>query len=369
MNRRIVALIVKELLSIMKERRRRLMILIPPFVQLFVFGYAATFDLERVPYAVYNEDTGRASRELVASFEGSLVFRCVAVLNDSSRIEDLVNSKKALVVVRIGPQFTRNLLSNRQADVQVIVDGRNSNTALVALGYIRTIVDAYSRELAAHKANQWSPPRLVVRPWFNPNLESQWFIVPGIVGLLTLMVGMIVTALSVAKEREAGTFDQLLVTPLRPFDILVGKAAPGFLIGFGEATLIIIMAVVWFKIPLLGDLITLYLGLFLYLLSCIGMGLMISSIAVTQQQSLLGAFLFLVPSSILSGFATPIENMPFIVQKITCINPMRYFLVVVRSVFLEGASIDMLWNQLWPMGLIGLTTLLLAGFLFRHRLS
>ena len=191
---------------------------------------------------------------------------------------------------------------------------------------------------------------------------------PGIVGLLTLVVTTLVTALSVAREREQGTFDQLLVTPFRPVEILIGKALPGFIIGFAEATVIILIATLWFQVPLRGSLVTLYVGLFFFLLSTVGMGLMISSLSVTQQQGLLGAFLFIVPSIILSGFATPIANMPHWVQQFTLLNPMRYFLVILRGVFLQGTPFHLLVSQFWPMAIIGLVNLTAAGFLFRRRL-
>ena len=212
------------------------------------------------------------------------------------------------------------------------------------------------------------PVHLEVRAWFNPNLQSRWFLIPGIAGLITLIVTMLVTALSVAREREQGTFDQLLVTPLRPIEILLGKALPGFIIGLFEATVIIALAVFWFHIPLLGSLLTLYTGLALFLLSAIGVGLMISSLAVTQQQGFLGAFLFMVPAVILSGFATPIENMPEAVQYITLLDPLRYFVIILRDVFLEGTPFYLLIPQFWPLALIGIISLSIAGWLFRHRM-
>jgi ABC-2 type transport system permease protein len=193
--------------------------------------------------------------------------------------------------------------------------------------------------------------------------------VPGIVGLMMLVVTTIVTGLSVAREREAGTFDQLLVTPLRPVEILLGKSVPGILIGLVEGSFILLMVIFWFEIPLRGSLGALYLGVFLFLLSAVGIGLMISSLAVTQQQGILGAFLFLVPAVILSGFATPISNMPEVVQHLTLINPMRYFMVILRGVFLEGDSYALLFNQYWPMAIIAVVTLSLAGWLFRHRMN
>ena len=359
----------KEFLAILKDKKSRIVLIGPPIIQLLVFGYAATYDLNQVPFAVYNEDQGGASRDLLAKLCLSPTFHEVATVTHDAEIAPLIDSKQALLLIHLGPDFSRNLDQGIPAPLQVIVDGRNSNTAMIALNYIQSIIDAFNKEWNATR--QLGAPRahLVIRAWFNPNLESRWFIVPGIIGLLTLVVTMLVTALSVAREREQGTFDQLLVTPMRPTEIVLGKALPGFIIGFAEATLIMVVAVYWFRIPLLGHLVTLYMGLFLFLLSAIGVGLMISSISVTQQQGLLGAFLFLVPSIILSGFTTPIANMPQAVQYLTYINPLRYFMVVLRAVFLQGASFISLLNQFWPMALIGIVNLSLAGWLFRHRMS
>jgi len=270
--------------------------------------------------------------------------------------------------VHISQRFSADLLAGNPARVQVIIDGRNSNTALIALGYLRTIVRDFNERWLERQGRPGPPARLEIRAWFNPNLQSRWFIVTGIIGLLTLLVTMLVTALSVAREREQGTFDQLLVTPLRPFEILIGKALPGFIIGLIEATLVILLSVYWFEIPLVGNLLTLYFGTALFLLSAVGVGLMISSLAVTQQQGLLGAFLFMVPAIILSGFATPIDNMPQAVQYLTLVNPLRYFMVILRGVFLEGTPFPLLLDQFWPMALISAVTMALAGWLFRNRL-
>jgi ABC-2 type transport system permease protein len=366
--RRIIALMKKEFLTLLQDKKSRFVIIGPPLLQLLVFGYAATFDLNHVAFAVYNEDGGSASREFIARFKGSANFQLVRQVRDEAEISPMIDNKEALLLIHIGPHFSRDLNLGEPAPLQVIIDGRDSNTALIALGYLRTIVTDFNEQWARNHNLQSPPAKLVTRAWFNPNLESRWFIVPGIVGLLTLVVTMLVTALSVAREREQGTFDQLLVTPMRPTEILLGKALPGFVIGLVEATAIIAIAVFWFDIPLRGHLLTLYTGLLLFLLSAIGVGLMISSFAVTQQQGLLGAFLFLVPAIILSGFATPIANMPEAVQTLTLIDPLRYFMVVLRGVFLEGTSFHLLLDQFWPMAVIGLCTLALAGWLFRHRM-
>ena len=365
---RILALTIKEFLALLKDKRSRVVLVVPPILQVLVFGYAATYDLSHVPFAVYDEDGGAAARDLLAGFRGSPSFLEVTRLTRHEQIAPALDRKQALMMVHIGPEFSRNLLRGRPASVQVIVDGRDSNTAMLVLNYARTIVDDFNRRWISSHGLAGPPAQLEIRAWFNPNLESRWFFVPGIVGLLTLVVTMLVTALSVAREREQGTFDQLLVTPLRPVEILIGKALPGLIIGTAEATVIILVTVLWFRVPLLGNAATLYAGVLLFLLSAIGVGLMISSLAVTQQQGLLGAFLFLVPSIILSGFATPIANMPVAVQAITLVNPMRYFMVVLRSVFLQGTSFHMLIGQFWPMAVIGAVNLVAASWLFRHRM-
>jgi len=366
---RIRALIAKEFLAIWKDKRSRAVIIGPPLIQLLVFGYAATFDVNHVATAIYNEDAGAAARDLVARFEGSPSFETVARLTRDSQIAEVINPRRASLVVHIGQTFSRDLRARQPAKVQLIVDGRESNTALIILGYASRIVSRFNRDWTRDHGGAPPPASLVVRAWFNPNLESRWFIVPGIVALLTLVVTTVVTALSVAREREVGTFEQLLVTPLRPFEILVGKSVPALIIGLAEGTAIIAVGVLWFGVPLRGAVPLLYAGLFLYVLAVIVVGLMISSLARTQQQAILGAFLFVVPAVILSGFATPIANMPEFIQALTLINPMRYFLIIVRGTFLEDLPAMLVYRQLWPMVVIGLVTLTGAGWLFRHRLS
>lgn len=363
----ILALAIKEFLALLRDKRSRFVLIGPPIMQLLVFGYAATFDLNHVPVAVYNQDPGVASREFIARLEGSPHFDIVYHLEHDSRIAPLIDNKKALLVLHIHPRFSANLRQQAPAKIQAILDGRNSNTAAIALNYLRSIVLDFNQHHAGTSAQQ-PPVILEPRAWYNENLQSRWFIIPGIAGLLTLVVTLVVTALSVAREREAGTFDQLLVTPLTPLQILIGKAIPGIVIGVLEGSLIVIVALLWFDIPFRGNPGALYLGLFLFLLSAVGVGLMISAISVTQQQAMLGAFLFLVPAVILSGYATPIANMPEVVQWLTYLDPLRYFLVIIRGVFLEGNSYSLLFDQYWPMALIGLVTLTLAGWLFRHRM-
>lgn len=368
MGHRILALIIKEFLSLFRDKKSRMAVIVPPILQLLIFGYAATFDLENAGLVVFNEDSGVISRELIGRFQGSVGFKLVGYVQSEAEVGPLIDRKGALLALHIGKQCSANLMRGESCPVQVIIDGRNSNTAMLALNYVRSIVSDFNQEWAEQTTGTKLPAQLNIRAWFNPNLESRWFIVPGIIALLAMIVTLVVTALSVAREREAGTFDQLLVTPLRPWEVLIGKAIPGLIVGVGEASLIILVTVFWFRIPLVGQLATLYPALIIYVLSIIGVGLMISSFSTTLQQALLGAFLFIVPAVTLSGFSTPIANMPPFMQMLTYLNPMRYFLTIVRRVFLEGAGLEYFWHDLWPMSIIAAATLTMATWLFRHRM-
>lgn len=366
---RVFALTIKELLALLRDAASRAVLIGPPIIQLLVFGYAATFDLKHVPFVVYNQDQGRLSRDFIASFDGAPTFSLLRVVHNQNELRQAIDDKSALMALDIGQNFTSDLERGRTAHVQLILDGRDSNTAALAIGYAQSVVAAFNKtQISSHGG---TPPSTVLldRAWFNPNLESRWFIVPGICGILTLLVSMLTTGLSVAREREMGTFDQLLVTPLRPTEILLGKALPGFLVGMAEGTFIVLVSVFWFHVPFTGSLLGLYVGLFCFLLATVGIGLMISSLAVTQQQGLLGVFLFMVPAIVLSGFATPIANMPQAVQYITLLDPLRYFLIVLRGSFLEGAGASLFWPQYWPLAAIGIVSMIVAGRLFRRRLS
>ncbi|MBK1722199.1 ABC transporter permease [Thiocystis violacea] len=366
---RILALTIKELLALFKDKRSRFIVVIPPLIQLLIFGYAASFDLNHIPYAVYDRDGGYAARDLLARFEGAPSFDLARRIQRQDEIAEVIDTRDCLLVIQVPPRFTADLVSGQTAPVQILIDGRNSNSAQIAQNYVARIVTGFNQDWVFARGLQGMPVSLVTRAWYNPNLESRWFFVSGLVGLLTLVVTMMVTALSVAREREQGTFDQLLVTPLRPVEILIGKSMPGILIGVFEASLVVILAVFWFKVPLMGELAVLYTGILLFVFAAVGVGLMISSLAATLQQALLGAFLFLVPAVILSGFATPIDNMPPAVQMLTLVDPLRYYLVILRSVFLEGAGFGLLAQQMWPLAIIAAVTLAAAGWLFRHRMS
>jgi ABC-2 type transport system permease protein len=363
---RVLALTIKELLALLRDAASRAVLIGPPIIQLLVFGYAATFDLTHVPFVVYNQDQGRLSRDLIARFSGSPSFELLSIVHSQADLQQAIDDKSALMAVDIGPTFTSDVERGRTAHIQLILDGRDSNTAGLATGYAQSIVTTFNEAEITERGGVLPSTVLLDRAWFNPNLDSHWFIIPGICGILTLLESMLATGLSVAREREMGTFDQLLITPMRPTEILLGKALPGFLVGTMEGTLIILVAIFWFHVPFTGSFLGLYAGLFCFLLATVGIGLMISSLARTQQQGLLGVFLFMVPAIVLSGFATPIANMPRAVQYITLLDPLRYFLIVLRESFLEGGGAALYWPQYWPLAMIGIASMIVAGRLFRR---
>jgi ABC-2 type transport system permease protein len=366
---RILTLTRKELISVMKDRRARLSLLIPPVIQAFVFGYAATYDLSRVPYALLDRDQSAASHALVARLDGSGVFERVADLARERDISSYIDSRRALLVLQIQQDFERDLLTGKEASVQLIADGRNSNTAGIATGYVNAIVQQFNVGWRHDHGMKAAPVQLVERAWFNPNLETRWYMIPGMIGTLTLIQTMMLTVMAVAREREQGTFDQLLVTPFRPHEIMIGKALPSIIVGTIQATGVLLVAQLWFRIPFAGSYWTLYAGLWLFLLAAVGIGLLLSSVAATMQQALLYSLLFIMPFSLLSGFTTPISSMPRYLQYLTHLNPLRYAIDITRRVYLEGAGLSLLTGDLWPLALIAVLTLTAASWLFRNALQ
>jgi ABC-2 type transport system permease protein len=364
---RILALTRKELLAVLKDKRSRMSLLIPPLVQALIFGYAATYDLNHVAYAVLDQDHSAASRELLAGLDGSGVFERVADLQRASDVSSFIDARRALLIVQIGQQFERHLLSGQSAEVQIIADGRNSNTAGTAVGYVTSIVEQFNANWDRDHGAAPPPVRIVARSWYNPNLETRWFMIPGMIGTLTLLQTLMLTAMSVAREREQGTFDQLLVTPFRPFEIMAGKALPSMAVGMIQASGVLLVAQLWFRIPFVGSYLTLFWGLLLFLLAAVGIGLLVSSVAATMQQAMLYSMLLIMPFSLLSGLTTPLSSMPLAVQYLTVINPLRYAIDITRRVYLEGAGLDLLLADLWPLALLAALTLTAASWMFSHR--
>jgi ABC-2 type transport system permease protein len=376
---RILALTRKELLATLKDPRSRATIFIPPLLQCLIYGYVATYDLNDVPYAVIDQDRSGASRELLARLDGSRIFRRVATLERAADAKTVIDEGTVLLVVHIDQDFERRLLSGQEADVQVIADGRNSNTAGTALGYLAVIVQAFNSDWRRAHQHMFvgaggarpaaSGVKVTTRAWYNPNLETRWNMIPSLIGTLTMMQVLLLTAMSVAREREQGTFDQLLVTPFRPAEIMAGKALPSVLVGTIQATTILLVAQLWFRIPFAGSFVTLYAALLFFLLAAVGIGLLVSAVAATMQQAMLYGFVVMMPFALLSGLTTPISNMPQVLQYFTLINPLRYAIEMVHRVYLEGAGIDRLIPDLWPLALIALVTLSAASWLFRRRLT
>ena len=366
---RIIALTHKELLAVLKDRRARMSLLIPPIVQGLVFGYAATYDLNHVPYAVLDQNRSVASRQLLAGLDGSGVFQRVADLRSPADVMSVIDRQRALLVLQIDQDFERRLAAGQSAVVQVIADGRNSNTAATATSYVNSVVAAFNARWRQDHSLPGPTVRVTNRAWFNPNLETRWNMLPGMIGTLTLIQTMMLTAMSVAREREQGTFDQLLVTPFRPSEIMVGKALPSMFVGISQATLVLLVAQLWFRIPFAGSFVTLYAGMSLFVLAAIGMGLLLSSVAATMQQAMLFSFLLIMPFSLLSGLTTPISSMPESLQYLTYINPLRYAINIAHRVYLEGAGLRLLLPELWPLAAIAAVTLPIASWLFRHRLT
>ena len=366
---RILALTRKELLAVLKDPRSRLSLLIPPIVQAMLFGYAATYDLNHVSYAALDRDQSAASRQLLAGLDGSGVFERVADLRRASDIASTINARRALMVVQIDSQFERHLLSGQAAEVQLIADGRNSTTATTAMGYFSSIVDQFNLTWGRDHGVAAPAVQVVPRAWYNPNLETRWFMIPGMIGTLTLLQTMMLTAMSVAREREQGTFDQLLVTPFRPFEIMAGKAVPSMLVGTIQAAGVLLVAQLWFRIPFVGSYATLGVGLLLFLLAAIGIGLLVSSVAATMQQAMLYSMLLIMPFSLLSGLTTPISSMPRAIQYFTAINPLSYAIDITRRVYLEGAGLGLLIPDLWPLAVIATLTLAGASWMFSYRLQ
>ena len=367
MFRRLRALIIKELLANLRDRKSRVILIVPPVIQLFIFSFAATQEVKNQTLAVLNLDRGRPALTLVQDFSAAATFSDLIYLQRAEDIPDIIDREQAIAVLWIPEDFSRNLEAGRAAQASFILDGRKTNSAQIVQGYALRILTTYRSQLTA--AGQSGGVSLATRNWFNPNLDFRWYTVPSLVCILTTVIGLLVTGLSVAREREMGTFEQLLVSPLHPLEILIGKALPALLIAMIEGALIVVVGVFILQVPFNGSLSLLFASMAVFLLAIIGIGLFVSSLSMTQQQAVLGAFMFLVPAVILSGFASPIENMPDWLQTISYGNPLRYFMTIVRGVFLKNVSGEIIWTQTWPMALIACGTLSAATWLFKKRME
>ncbi|VTU29001.1 Inner membrane transport permease YbhR [Variovorax sp. PBS-H4] len=365
---RILNLCRKEFLAVLKDPASRAILIVPALMQSLLFGYAATYDLNRADYALLDQSHSAASTALVARLDGTGVFHRSATLRTAADIERVIDVQDALFVIHIGPRFEQQLQAGEDAAVQLIVDARNSNTAGSAAGYVSAVVADFNARWRVQHGGAQPPVRIESRAWYNPNLETRWNLMPGMIAALSMLQTLLLTALSVAREREQGTFDQLLVTPLTPTEIMIGKAVPPVLIGLVQSTIVLLVTLLWFKVPMAGSLVTLYAGLACFTIASVGIGLSISAVSANMQQAMLYTFVLIMPLMLLSGLTTPVRNMPEALQIATLANPLRFAIDLVQRVYLEGVGLPTVWHNLIPLVVIAAVTLPLAAWLFRNRL-
>ena len=373
---RVWPLVRKEFQELRRDRYALIRLLVPPVLQLLIFGYAATFEVYHVSTMVLDQDRSQESRELISHFSASGRFNIVAAHNDHE-IADAIENNDAVVGLVIHAGFAQDLRNGQSAPLQVVVDGTNSNTALISLGYVGDIANQFSSDYAQDLADRESPlllarlPQVTLqtRAFYNPNLNGKWFFVPGIIGTLMMMMIVNLTAFAIVREREVGTLEQIMVTPIRPYEFMLGKTVPSFLIGLVEAAVIGVVGVWWFRVPFVGSLLLLLLGTVLFLLSASALGLLLSTLARTQQQAFASNFFVLNPLFILSGFAFPIAGMPGALRWVADINPTRYYLVVIRATFLKDVGFDALWPNFAAMAAIGAALLTISIWRFHKSLE
>jgi ABC-2 type transport system permease protein len=367
MLKRILSLIWKELLAAMRDPKSRISILLPPLIQLIIFTPAATLDVKNVPIGILNRDNGERAFELVQRFHGTPFFNKIVYLQGVEEIGPFIDEQKGVMVVSIDEEFSRKLDQNLPADVQLILDGRKSNTAQILSGYTSNIVQQFNKDFTAQMGIPEQNAQLIPRWWYNPNALYPWYNIPSLVCTLSMLACLVITTQSISRERELGTFDQLLVSPLGTFEIVVGKAVPGILVGMLEGLFLMVVGTAAFQVPFTGSFLLFLLSQFIFVCAISGTGLFISSLCSTQQQAMLGTFIFMLPSTLLSGFATPIENMPTWLQPVTYLIPLRYMLINTKGIFLKDMSFELVLGNIWPMALIAVFTLTNAGILFRRR--
>lgn len=355
----------KEFLAILVDPANRITLIAPVFIQAVLFGYAASYDVNHVDYAVLDQSHSQVSQQILSHMDGSGIFRRTADLQNNQQIQQVINDREALAVITIPADFEDKLNNNESSALQVIVDGRNSSTASMAGSYISSVVSQVNQE----RLGTTSAITVQTRTWYNPNQESRWGMMPSLIATLSMMQTLMLAAMSVAREREQGTFDQLLVTPYTPTQIMIGKAIPPILIGVIQSTLILVIILFWFQIPMNGSLALLYFGLFAFNIAVVGVGLSISAIALNMQQAMLYTFFLIMPLTLLSGLLTPVQNMPEVLNWLTYANPLRFGIDLVQRVYLEDAGFAQVKWDFVPMIILAVITLPLAAWLFRHRLS
>lgn len=383
MRERLLCIIRKEFRQAFREPRMRIMLLLPPLVQLFVFGFAVNLDVDHANLAWMDGDRTYQSRELLAAFQGSGRFDVVAEPANDRDVQQLLDASKADLVVRVLPGFERNLARGRNTSVQVLINGTNSNTASIVSSYASSIITGFASEVMQARnrdlisARQIPAPvsfhvpqlKMQSRVWFNPDLLSRNYFVPGIVVNIIMLVTLMLTATAIVREKEIGTMEQLMVTPIRPIELMLGKTLPFAVIGLVDTVLVIVAALLLFHVPFVGSALLLFFCSGLFLMTTLGAGLFISTVSQTQQQAMMTTFLFYPLFFLLSGFAFPIRNMPDSVQYLTYLNPVRYFMEIVRGVFLKGSDVSVLWPQMVALAIFGVVILTMSSLRFRKRLD
>ena len=370
--RRLLTIVRKELLVLFSNRVSRIMLIVPPLMQIVMFGWAATLEVRNVDVAVLDHDGGPLAADIVHRLRGSPTFRNVFFLSSEADIAPAIDGERALFALVLDQDLSRRAAAGREAVVQVILDGRRANAAQIAAYYLQTMLADLAATLprtrmAAQLSTGVPDIALTIRCWFNPNLEFQWFFLPNLIGMLSFMLGLVVTGLSVAREREVGTFDQLLVSPATPTEIAIAKLLPGCIVGLIHGTIFLLITVFAFGVPFTGSLILLYAAVFIFALASGGVGLMVSSLAATQQQAFLGAFTIGVPCILVSGAVTPVINMPPFLQYASEFNPVRHFTTLAQGVFLKDISLTAALLSLGKIALIALVCIFVAVSMFRRR--
>jgi len=381
---RVGHMLKKELTLVVRDPRLRFIIIVPSLVQLMLFGYAANTDIRNIPTLVTDRDHTVQSREFVRKFTSTGYFTVVERNPDPRRMDALMNHDRIRAIIHLPRGFGANLKRRRTAFAQIIVDGTDSNTASQVAAYTRAVTQAYTETLLAERLtyllglmleqDRLFPPRagpvqLEPRVWFNPNLESRNFYIPGIVATITLIIITLLTSMAVVREQEQGTLEQLSVTPLTAWEFIMGKTVPFALIGYLNMALIATVGILWFGVPFRGSVGLLFIAATFYILASIGVGLFLSTVSNTLQQAMMSAFFFLFPTIVLSGFMFPIRNMPEVIQYLTYLNPLRYFLIVLRDVFLKGNGLDVLWPQLVALAVLGVAAFSLSALRLKKRLQ
>lgn len=376
MRERIRHMLIKEFIQVLRDPKMRLVVFVVPVVQLIIFGYAVTTDVRHVAMAVYDLDHSVASRELVSRFAGSGYFDIVRYVTNDRETAEVLDRGEAAAVLHVDHGFEDDLRAGRTARLQLLLDGTDSNTANIVLGYSARITRRFSEaalvERASRSGGRVAPAGQVnfqARAWFNENLESRNYYVPGVIAFIVTLMALLLTSMAVVREKEIGTMEQIVVTPITPTEFILGKTVPFALISLIDVIIVMLVGVFWFDVPVRGSIPLLFLATALYLLTTLGAGLLISTVSQTQQQAMMTTFFFNMPAMLLSGLMFPIENMPQVVQVITYLNPLRYILVIIRGIFLKGVGLAVLWPQFFALVVMGVATLWLASRRFRKTLA